>query len=450
MIKRGARRQQIVVWLGLAVALLILLLFAYLGHFSRLMSDDYCAIAVGKELGAWQGMSYWFTSWAGSYTNFFFKSAIAPLDTLAPAVTPATIIGLWWLALAWLVATALKQLEFKFFCRGLSMSVSAVVVIASINAFYSLQSLFWFSASTHYTLPIASLTICIAFAVWHTRRSTDNKQLVFGAAFVAVLCFLAAGMSEMFLVFQLVFIMLMLMSSWFTLGGTWRQHLIVTMGLGWLASIVSLLIQLSSPGIAIRSASTIQVFGVPNRSALFLATETISRTYAYIVTPQVLGGFLMLLCLGLLVTMLALKPERVASKSRLVKGVVPGLCLLLLTQLVLAPLLWTQISNDPRVFGRYSLAFSSVIVLNLGLIASVLLVLRLRLRLRAKLGEINERVWLICLAISFRSLFCITSPNDSGAQYRHTREILFIGDIVHDPVADHAATSSGRTDFDRA
>ena len=104
MIKRGARRQQIVVWLGLAVALLILLLFAYLGHFSRLMSDDYCAIAVGKELGAWQGMSYWFTSWAGSYTNFFFKSAIAPLDTLAPAVTPATIIGLWWLALAWLVA----------------------------------------------------------------------------------------------------------------------------------------------------------------------------------------------------------------------------------------------------------------------------------------------------------------------------------------------------------
>ena len=211
----------------------------------------------------------------------------------------------------------------------------------------------------------------------------------------------------MFLVFQLVFLTLTLISSWFTLAGPWRQHFTYTVGMGWLASIVSLLIQLSSPGIAIRSASTIQVFGVPNRSALFLATETISRTYAYIVTPQVLGGFLMLLCLGLLVTLLALKPERVASKSRLVKGVVPGLCLLLLTQLVLAPLLWTQISNDPRVFGRYSLAFSSVIVLNLGLIASVLLVLRLRLRLRAKLGEINERVWLICLAISFAASFAL-------------------------------------------
>ena len=138
----------------------------------------------------------------------------------------------------------------------------------------------------------------------------------------------------------------------------------------------------------------------------------------------------MLLCLGLLVTLLALKPERVASHSRRVKWVMPGMWLVLLTQLVLAPLLWTQISNDPQVLGRYSLAFSSVIVINLGLITSALLALRLRLRLRAKLGEMNERVRLICLAISFVASFASLALMTQVQQLStYSYEILFVGDI---------------------
>ncbi len=405
MIDDDARRQQIVTWLGTAVALLSLLLFAYLGHFSRLMSDDYCTLAVGSDRGPWHGMVFWFSNWSGSYANFFFKSAIAPLDTLVPALTPPLIIIVWCIGLYWLVFQGLSKLDPINSWRLIALTVAALVVAVSIHALHSMQSFFWQSASTDYLFPLAVLTNSFAFPVWHTRRYGGVKNSYLAGFLAAVLCFLTAGMSEMFLVFQLVFLTLMIISSWLTLAGPWRHRFVVALGLSWLASIVSLLIQLNSPGIAIRSANIIQAYGVPNRSALFLATETISRTYAYIVTPQVLGGFLMLLCLGLLVTLLALKPERVASHSRRVKGVMPGMWLLLLTQLVLAPLLWTQSSNDPQVLGRYSLAFSSVIVINLGLITSAVLALRLRLRLRAKLGEMNERVRLICLVISFVASF---------------------------------------------
>ena len=405
MIDGDARRQQIVIWLGLAVALLLLLLFAYIGHFSRLMSDDYCTLAVGRDLGPWQGMLHWFNTRSSSYTNFFLQGVLAPLDTAMPIITPALIIVIWFIGLYWLVFQGLSILNPINSRRLFALTLAALVVAVSIHALHSMQSFFWQSASTDNLLPLAVLTNSFAFAVWHTRRYGGTKNSYLAGFLAAVLCFLTAGMSEMFLVFQLVFLTLMIILSWFTLAVPWRQHFTYTVGICWLASIVSLLIQLSSPGIAIRSANTIQAYGVPNRSALFLATETISRTYAYIVTPQVLGGFLMLLCLGLLVTLLALKPERVASHSRRVNGVMPGMWLLLLTQLVLAPLLWTQISNDPQVLGRYSLAFSSVIVINLGLITSVLLALRLRLRLRAKLGEMNERVRLIFLAISFVASF---------------------------------------------
>ena len=102
------RPLQVVEWWVVLFALLPLGLFAYLGQFSRLMSDDYCAIAVGRELGAWQGTLYWFNNWAGSYANFFLKSALAPLDILLPRFTPTVIVIVWMLG-----AVLAGRLRFK-------------------------------------------------------------------------------------------------------------------------------------------------------------------------------------------------------------------------------------------------------------------------------------------------------------------------------------------------
>ena len=107
------RPPQVVEWWVVLFALLPLGLFAYLGQFSRLMSDDYCAIAVGRELGAWQGTLYWFNNWAGSYANFFLKSALAPLDILLPRFTPTVIVIVWMLGTVWLAGSVLSALGFR-------------------------------------------------------------------------------------------------------------------------------------------------------------------------------------------------------------------------------------------------------------------------------------------------------------------------------------------------
>ena len=50
------KRTIIFQWLIVALALVPLILYAYLGQFSRMMSDDYCITAVGQELGAWDAL----------------------------------------------------------------------------------------------------------------------------------------------------------------------------------------------------------------------------------------------------------------------------------------------------------------------------------------------------------------------------------------------------------
>ena len=231
MIDGGARRQQIVVWLGLAVALLLLLLFAYLGHFSRLMSDDYCTLAVGRDLGPWQGMLHWFNTRSSSYTNFILQGVLAPLDTAMPIITPALIIIIWFIGLYLLVLQGLAILDPFNSWHLFAITVAALVVAVSIHALHSLQSFFWQSASTDNLLPLAVLTNSFAFAVWHTRRYVGTKNSFRAGFLAAVLCFLTAAMSEMFLVFQLVFLTLMLISSWFTLSGPWRHRFVFAMGM---------------------------------------------------------------------------------------------------------------------------------------------------------------------------------------------------------------------------
>ena len=86
------KRSAVFQWLIAALALVPVVLYAYLGQFSRLMADDYCTVAFGLEKGAWDYMVWKLNIWSGSYASWFFKGAIAPLDTLAPRITPAMII----------------------------------------------------------------------------------------------------------------------------------------------------------------------------------------------------------------------------------------------------------------------------------------------------------------------------------------------------------------------
>ena len=77
------KRSAVFQWLIAALALVPLILYAWLGQFSRLMSSDYCTVAFGLEKGAWDYMVWKLNTWAGGYANWFFKGAMAPLDILA-------------------------------------------------------------------------------------------------------------------------------------------------------------------------------------------------------------------------------------------------------------------------------------------------------------------------------------------------------------------------------
>ena len=400
-------------WLIAALALVPVSLFAYLGQFSRLLSDDYCIINLGRKLGAWDYMIYKLNTWGGGYANWFLKGAVAPLDILVVRITPTVIIVLWLVGLVWLVFQVLTYLKIDHSRRALSVAVSALIVATSIHAFYSPQSLYWYSASTQNALPIALLTMYMALSLWMARRSGLSLLAVIAGG---LLCFINAGSGEPFLVFQAIFLTFCLLMSGVFLRSSVRRRPLVIFGVGLLATLAGLVIQLSAPGIAIRAARIEEYIGTLDREMLL--TRTLGWTSHYLGYPQIFPGFVMLMAVGLLVMLVKYKPQPVSKAAPPVKLALPLLWIGLIFQLVWLPLLWLYISDNPQFLGRFSSGNMAIVLFNAVFILSFLVLLWQRKRIQAQLQERERGLltvgYIMALMFIFAVLFAVTQLSVSS------------------------------------
>ena len=268
------KRVSIFQWLIVAIALAPAGLFAYLGQFSRLMFDGYCSIALAREKGVWGYMVYMLDTWGGGYANWFLKGAMAPLDILVARITPPLIVGLWLVGLAWLVFQGLARLGINGLRRALSISIAALAVAASIHVFYSPQSFYWYSSSTQNALPLALLTMYMALALWTAQRRREDALSLSGIIAGGLLCFITAGSGEPFVAFQTTFLTLCLLAIFAFCRRRGGAHILPVFGVGWLATLAGLVIQLSAPGIVLRVEYVVGHIGLPNRAISALVSKT--------------------------------------------------------------------------------------------------------------------------------------------------------------------------------
>ena len=410
------KRSPIFQTLMIALALTPALLYVYLGQFSRLKSDDYCVVARGQELGAWDYMTYKLNTWAGSYANWFFKGAVAPLDILAVRIMPALIVILWLVGLFWLIDEGLTHLKISHSRRPIALAIAALGVAGAISSSYVPQTFYWYAASTHYTLPSALLTIYLALTV---RLAKRTRLPAWGLMAGGALYFITAGASEMFLVFQLTFLSCCLLAS---LAWRRRSYARIFSG-GWLAALVGLMIQLNAPGAAIRAAWMEERYE-PDRSLLTVLFRTFDKTLEAVAPPQIFAGFVLLLAVSLLVMLFACRPQKIPKTSKPAELVPSALWLCLIFQTLWLPLLWSHASDAPQFLGRFSPRYMVVIGLNLAFISSFAVLLWQRGRINAYLQRHERGLPIFCngLLLIFVFLFALTQLG--GIYYRTASWLL--------------------------
>ena len=401
------KRRSIFQALMVALALTPAALYAWMGQFSRLLFDDYCYIAIGRELGAWQGMLYWLNSAHGRYASAFFKSAIPPPDLSRVQIMPALIVVLWTAGLFWLVFQGLARLGINHSRRPLALAIAALAIAAVINNYLMPRPLYWYESIINFLWPTLLLTLYLALTLWLARRT---RPPAWGLAAGGLLCFITAGGGESFLVFQLVFLMSCLLACFAMLHRSARRAYALIFGVGWLATLAGSVIQLGAPGVAVRAAQIEEYYGYPDRSLLALLSRTFDKTLEVLGYPQIFAGFALLLVVGLLVMLVKYHPAAAPKTPKPAALVSSALWLCLMFQLLWLPLLWSHVSDAPQFFGRFSLRYMVIISLNAAFILGFLALLWRRRRINVYLQKQGRGLLIFCngLLLIFVILFALS------------------------------------------
>ena len=364
------RQRQIARWLLLALAVLPAGLYAWQGSFTRLHGDDYANLARGDILGMWESVLWLRNNWSTSYSDAFIHGLLGPVSVVAPPVFVAFTVVSWVLALAWLMAFVLAAMGLQRRRKTLATGLASLVVAASIAGFYAREAFHWYTACLEYTFPLALQTAIIALTLVLARRTQTPVAWAGAAVASALVCFVCAGLSEMYVIFQVALMSLSFGACLLAIQTVGRR-IAFLLGAGWLGTLASLALQWTAPGRLVRTERLHeypQFRPVRDLGALF--ELGLRDLYDMATEPQVLAGALMLFALGLLLSIYG----RPLSPPRVFAGVfmrMPKRMIYLaagIVQLALLPGVWTHSSDEALILSRFSLSFLPVVILNLVLI----------------------------------------------------------------------------------
>ena len=373
------RSGSLVKWLLVLVALVPAGLFAYLGHFSRMMRDDYYNFALAREYGPLAFMLRQRNSWSGSYSDSFFYGLVGPVGPKIVQIMPVAIIVLWYFGLIWLLVSVLKLMKLERHRVAIATSLASLMLTATINAFYSMEALFWYTASVRYALPLALLTIGIAAATELIRRCRSLRGATMLAVPLGLFFFINAGFSEMYLIFQFCTLSLILVGVLVFVCRSRRRLILIPIVAGWLATLLSALVQITAPGVGLRADWYVGGgVTIPIRSISQLLPVTMNLTLQYVADQYAFAGFALLFAAGFLLLLIFGKPVRGSIVLKAFSIPAVPLWLGLMVQLCFLPILWSHSSDFPQILGRFSYSFMVVICLNTFAISAYLLMLQQR------------------------------------------------------------------------
>ena len=417
------RRDGAVAWTVALLALLPLLLFGYMGQHSRMLSDDYAYLAVGRDLGPWEAIFHWRNTWNGSYTDQIIHGVFARFGAEAPRILSVLLVTSWLLTLSWLIKCTLCRLNVERHRNSISLGAAALTVVAMINAFHSQQSQYWYTANVAYGLSLAAFILLLVFVLKSASIFDDSHRLLPAAMFGFAYCFMAAGFAAMYMVFQLCSLAFLLVLAVLYARRTGRQTVLVLISAGLVATAASFLIQITAPGVAIRSVRISSVESVSKRALPDLAEALAEALYRFAGQEEAFAGFVMLFGFGLFAALLLHRSQSGAALRQRAELARAPLWSGIIIQAIFVPILWMHTSDQQSVLGKFSYAYSSVIVINLGLLLLFLFLLRRRRSLGALLLISRNRLVIIsgCVLLVVLILFV-------GAQFRsiHHRASRFL------------------------
>ncbi len=233
-------------WLQSLTGLAALLFLMFVGSFSRYWADDFCYVSIVQNAAnLFDAVRMVYVTWSNRYTNVLLVGLLSPFGAEGMRFFPALMIALLALALF----AALRSLS-RFW--GQPMRPLLAANLALLLTFFSIlqtpnrfQSVYWMMGLVTYFAPVVFLAGMAALIAWLARPQPLRKA---GLLALALLAFLAGGLSETTLALQVTCFSLALSAAVF-----WKKKALwAPLGLALAVSLLALLVVFLAPGNTVR------------------------------------------------------------------------------------------------------------------------------------------------------------------------------------------------------
>jgi hypothetical protein len=294
------------------VFILPVLAHVYNGHFTRLLTDDYCYATVAKAEGLWGSLSYWYNNWSGTPASTVGQSIVALLGYRAAALLPGFLLISWFFASVWALHQIGLLLQVRY-AGVLSAVLGGLILYAVLMGLPNVyQAVYWTSGAVVYCAPIILIWLYLGMTSYAIRQNLSGLRMLLTIVIIAVLTFVTGGFTQTVVAMESALFVILIAACWFfTLGETKRRALIV-FGTGLAGSIAALIVTLIAPGNAVREAAHPVARSLVN--AALLAAE---NTAAFIAMQLAFFSLLPIVVCLILSAMTAYYLQPLTLKTRL-------------------------------------------------------------------------------------------------------------------------------------
>lgn len=233
-------------WLQGITGLAALSFFIYIGSFSRYWADDFCYIGIVENTNSiFDAVRLVYATWSNRYTNVLFVGLLNLFGPDGIRFFPGIMIALMAIVLFVMIQNLARFLKYPIkplLAANLAILLTFFTILQTPNRF---QSVYWMMGLVTYFAPVVFLALMVAIAAWAAQRESTDKL---GLILLALLAFLAGGLSETTLAFQITFFTLALAAALFLRKNTALPYL----GLTLVVSLLALLVVFLAPGNSVR------------------------------------------------------------------------------------------------------------------------------------------------------------------------------------------------------
>ncbi len=236
------------------ILLIPLVLYGYIGFFTRYVADDYetaGALARSGFLGAQQ---YWYQTWSGRVTYFAFVTLVEMIGIQAVPFLTAICLALWLGSLYWVLRQlcSIAQVKSPALTSLLGAILILFITLRSLNLIH--QILFWQTGLLTYVNYLICFTFGIGLLIQRL-RIRGEKQAAFLELFITfIFAFGIGGLSEISIALQITCIAVGIGFAFLFRKAPYRKKALEILAVALAGSLVMLLIMGFAPGNTVRAA----------------------------------------------------------------------------------------------------------------------------------------------------------------------------------------------------